>query len=190
MKQMLLWLLPGCTPWIHAQYQERAESALASAGPVAEDWDPDIRLRFSGDSLGRLSRKSISQGLLSRKGKTITLNPPLGPTLKLKPRMRVAQLDLSDQQDSCNDCLDLDLRLEGSALWVLGERSGKIALEATAQARAHLEIEPLDDNQWSMQLGELELTEVEIDAGLIRKLDLAPLLQGWVERAVEAAPTS
>jgi hypothetical protein len=185
---MLYWLIIGCTSGIHAQYRARADAVLESPSPATKDWEPDIRIRIDNPALHRLSKRSIEEGLLDRKGKPFRFDPPLGPTITLKPQLEIVDLELHSQAADCNDCLDLSIAMKGKTRWSVGKKSGKVQIAVNAEARIFLEVEQEDDGQWSLALGSIELQRMELESGLIQGLDLSRLMQGWVEKAVDAAP--
>ena len=185
----MLWsiaALMGCAGNIHELYEQEKSAVLHPTPlPRGDDWQGDVRIRISPESLSELSQSALDAGLLAWK-KKLTLDTPLGTIASVRPRAQVTQLRVSTG-GSCADCLSLAGALKGEAKWKVGPLSGEVPFTARLAGDLSVSI-ARDGKDWAI-MGELDdLSRLKLNSVSVGKVDISDLLQQWGKDAAEATP--
>ena len=185
----MLWsiaLLVGCAGNIHELYEQEKSAVLQpTALPRGDDWEGDLRIRISPESLSELSQAALDGGLLAWK-KKMTLDTPIGTIASVRPRAHVTQLSVSTG-GGCEDCLSLSGALSGEAKWKVGPLSGKVPFTARLAGDLSVSIER-DGQDWAVMGDLADISRVKLSSVSVGKVDISDLLQQWGRDAAEATP--
>ena len=182
---MTALLLSACGPSVVGDFEAARRAALRDLGPVPSDWEPDLRVRMSEDTLGRaLSTVMEDHGRLREE---LTLGP-----LSVVPSLDVTKLAAVDAARSdCEDCLSFEAAVLGQ-LEIQGllpippvRASGRVTIDAVVQTE-------LSHDDVLVSISPVEVRALELDAGnLALRLGsyLVPgVLQALREQVLEAVP--
>ena len=185
---MVAWFLPAllaCAGHIQEQYEAEKAAVLAAAPAASADWSPDIRVRIRPEGLQDISTAALDAGLLAW-DRALTVDGVAGLSAELTPKARVTRLELSPGR-RCGDCLSVTAALKGSADWNLAGVKGSLPFTAELGGVLEVALEPEgDQHRLRARLG--DLTSLSVQVGELRRLSVDDRLQGWVKKAVQAAP--
>ena len=122
-------VMMGCAGNIQALYEQEKVAVLRPTTlPRDDDWQGDVRIRISPESLSDVAQSALDGGLLAWK-KKLTLDTPVGTIASVRPRAHVTRLDVTTG-GGCADCLSLAGALSGEAKWTVGPLSGEVPFSA------------------------------------------------------------
>ena len=97
-------VMMGCAGNIQALYEQEKVAVLRPTTlPRDDDWQGDVRIRISPESLSDVAQSALDGGLLAWK-KKLTLDTPVGTIASVRPRAHVTRLDVTTG-GGCADCL-------------------------------------------------------------------------------------
>jgi hypothetical protein len=182
---MLLLLVLACAGNIPELYEAERARALAPPEAAGQPWTPELRLRLSDAALGRAAEEVVAAGVLSL-DKAYGVDNALGIPLKARPSAKVTDLSVSVGED-CGGCLVLDAKLEGTARWTAGPAKGAVPFTARLGGEMVFQTEP-QGSGWRVTGRVVKLGRVKVKAGAVKAIDLAPVVRGWLEEALDEAP--
>ncbi len=180
-----LVLLLSCASGIQSLYDDERAAALATAGPPADAWEPDVRVRVATDALDDLVQLAVDEGL-GAWSKTLPLEGPAGLSARVDPKAHIQSLSLAPS-DQCEGCLTIDARAKGQARWTAGGRTGSLPVSARVGATVSFDVERQAD-AWGVRGRLRDIDKVRVGSASIGALDASALLGDWVADALADVP--
>jgi len=169
----------GCAKSIIPLYEAARDDALREPGAVPAKWEPDATLSLSYDALdGVIGEILATEGTLSEKIDA--------GVVELRPKLEVQSLAMS-QSKRCDDCLSVDVTLDGSLRWFNSLLDGKTDIKVGLDLDAKFEAVQ-EGQSWVVTVQPQHVREVEVEIGKIGGIvgDLVTPVQDWLDAQLVA----
>ncbi len=172
----LMLVASGCAGTVMPQYREARTAALASPPPPPPNWKPDAVLHLSPEAIDE-----IVEALLDQLG-------PLKGSLdagvaRLEPRLTLKRLTLR-RAKGCDDCVSVDLSLDGRVNVVTPLGSAKSPVDAQLAFDAVFEVEADERGLWQVLLVPRRVRDLDVSMGGTRVATAGGTIQRWIERSL------
>lgn len=180
---MLLWILLSCAAIPRAWQQEKT-TVLAPPPPLAERWEPELRLQLSDAALQTLADGAVSGGLLAA-DTTLKVDGPLGLSASLRPEASVKGIKV--KAGDCQGCVDLDISLAGQGVFQVAKLTGDLPFNARLQGTLAFTVTRAD-SAWAITGQLTDLRGLKVSADRVGQVEVGAALKGWVDAALSRAP--